>query len=122
MLFRSKVAGDKEMVLWGSGTPRREFVYVEDLADACVFLMKRYSDDVPINVGYGSDVSIRELAETIARIVAFEGTLAYDTSKPDGPPQKLLDSGRIHALGWRPATSLEVGIAETYAWYRAHRR
>jgi GDP-L-fucose synthase len=109
------------MMLWGSGKARREFLYVEDLADACVFLMKQYSDEVPINVGYGSDVTISELARLIARIVGFEGALTYDTSKPDGTPQKLLDSGRIHALGWSAATALEDGIAKTYAWYRTHK-
>jgi GDP-L-fucose synthase len=118
---QAKQAGAKEMVVWGSGKPRREFLYVEDLADACIFLMKQYSDDAPINVGYGSDVSIRELAEAISEVVGFRGTLAYDTDKPDGSPQKLLDSGRIHALGWRATTRLEDGIARTYAWYRAHR-
>jgi GDP-L-fucose synthase len=107
------------MILWGSGRPRREFLFVEDLADACVFLMKGYSDEVPINVGYGSDVTIRELADVIARVVGFAGALAYDASKPDGPPQKLLDSARINALGWRASTSLEDGIARTYAWYQA---
>ena len=116
---QAKQAGAKEMVLWGSGKPRREFLYVEDLADACVFLMKQYSDETPVNIGYGSDVTIRELAELIARTVGFAGTLAYDADKKDGPPQKLLDSGRIHALGWRATTGLDDGIAKTYAWYRA---
>jgi GDP-L-fucose synthase len=117
----AKHAGAKEMVLWGSGKPRREFLYVEDLADACVFLMKHYSDEAPINVGTGTDVTIRELAEMVARIVGFEGVLGYDASKPDGTPQKLLDCARIHALGWRASTSLADGVARTYAWYRAHR-
>jgi GDP-L-fucose synthase len=118
-----RAKGDRAstMTLWGSGKARREFLYVEDLADACVFLMKQYSDELPINVGTGSDVTIRELAELIARVVGFEGTLTYDTSKPDGTPQKLLDSARIHALGWRAVTGLEDGIARTYAWYRAHK-
>jgi GDP-L-fucose synthase len=118
---RAKHEHAPAMTLWGSGKARREFLYVEDLADACVFLMKQYSDELPINVGTGSDVTIRELAELIARVVGFEGTLTYDTSKPDGTPQKLLDSARIHALGWRAVTGLEDGIARTYAWYRAHK-
>ena len=95
----------------------REFLYVDDFADAMVFLMDRYDGGEPINCGAGSDVSIRELAETIGRITGFEGNLVFDTSKPDGTPRKLMDSSRLAALGWRPKTRLEEGIREVYRWY-----
>ena len=106
----AKAAGDKEVVVWGTGTPLREFLYVDDLADAVVFLMDRYDGDEPINCGAGSDVSIRQLAEMIGRVIGYEGKLVFDTSKPDGTPRKLMDSSRLAALGWRPKTSLEEGI------------
>ncbi len=115
---RAKTANEKTITLWGSGTPRREFLYVDDLADACVFLMKSYSDETSINIGYGSDVTIRELAEAISATVGFGGSFVYDSSKPDGTPRKLLDSSRIHALGWRATTDLKQGLAKTYEWYR----
>ena len=114
---RAKQANDAAMTLWGSGQPRREFLYVDDLADACVFLMKTYSDEQHVNVGYGSDVTIREVAEIIAEVVGFKGKLAYDSSKPDGMPKKLLDSAKLNAMGWRPATGLKEGIAKAYDWY-----
>lgn len=114
---RAKLAGEDSMVLWGSGQPRREFLYVDDLADACVFLMKSYSDEQHVNVGYGSDVTIREVAEIVAEVVGFKGTLAYDSSKPDGMPKKLLDSAKLNAMGWQPATDLRQGIAKAYDWY-----
>ena len=117
---KAKLAGDKSMTLWGSGQPRREFLYVDDLADACVFLMKSYSAEEHVNVGYGSDLTIRELAEAVAEVVGFTGTLAYDASKPDGMPKKLLDSTKLNAMGWRPATDLKQGISKAYAWYRAN--
>ena len=115
---RAKTANEKTITLWGSGTPRREFLYVDDLADACVFLMKNYSNEGLVNIGYGSDVTIRELAEMISALVGFRGTFTYDSSKPDGTPRKLLDSSRLHALGWRATTDLKKGIAKTYEWYR----
>ena len=105
------------MTLWGSGSPLREFLYVEDMADACVFLMKNYSEHDHINVGFGSDLTIRELAERICKIVGFKGTLIYDSTKPDGTPRKLMDSARLHALGWQPRITMDDGIAKTYAWY-----
>ena len=111
----AKLRGDAEYVVWGSGTPRREFLYVDDLADACVFLMERDYDGPLLNVGTGVDVTIRELAETVMGIVGFEGRIVYDRSKPDGTPRKLLDVGRIAALGWRARTSLRDGIARAYA-------
>ncbi|MSO72163.1 MAG: GDP-L-fucose synthase [Rhodospirillaceae bacterium] len=114
---RAKVAGDQTITLWGSGQPRREFLFVDDLADACVFLMKSYSQEEHINIGYGSDVTIRELAEIVSNVVGFRGAFTYDTSKPDGMPKKLLDSAKLNALGWRPATELKRGIAMAYDWY-----
>ena len=113
----AKAAGKTEVVVWGTGTPMREFLYVDDLADAVVFLMDRYDGSEPINCGAGSDVSIRQLAETVGRVTGFEGKLVFDTSKPDGTPRKLMDSSRLAALGWRPKTSLEEGIREVYRWF-----
>ena len=109
--------GRKHVVVWGTGNPRREFLFVEDLADACLYLMGHYTGDEIINVGVGEDISIRELAELIARVVGFKGELRYDTSKPDGTPQKLLDVSKLRALGWQARTSLEDGIKRTYQWY-----
>jgi len=107
--------------LWGSGTPLREFLYVDDLADALVFLLKTYSGDVPVNVGSGVEVTIRELAETIARVVGYEAELTFDASKPDGTPRKLMDSGFLHSLGWQGARELEDGVADAYnAYLRDH--
>lgn len=116
----AKIAGDKTLTVWGSGTPRREFLYVEDAAEACVFLMKTYSGDSHVNVGYSADLTIRELAQTVADVIGFKGELAFDTAKPDGTPQKLLDTGRLNALGWTATTDLKTGIAKTYDWYRAN--
>jgi GDP-L-fucose synthase len=110
----AKVTHAPSVTCWGTGTPRREFLYVDDLARACVFLMEHYSQEQFINVGFGSDVSIRELAEMIKRIVGFEGELVWDTSKPDGTPRKLMDSSRLFALGWRPQVQLEQGIRLAY--------
>ena len=111
----AKVSGAKEVVLWGSGTPLREFLHCDDLADALVFLLKNYSEYEHINVGSGSEVTIRGLAETIAKVVGYDAELVFDATKPDGTPRKLMDSGRLHALGWNDARSLEDGIASTYA-------
>ncbi len=115
---RAKLAGDKTMPVWGSGKPKREFLYVDDLADACVFLMKNYSDEEHVNVGYGSDVTIGEVAQIVADTVGFKGELVFDASKPDGMPRKLVTSAKLNAMGWRPATDLKQGIAKAYAWYR----
>lgn len=117
---RAKLASAASLELWGSGKPFREFLYVEDLAEACVFLLKTYSKEEPINVGFGSDVTIRELAETIAEVVGFTGTFTFDVTKPDGTPRKLMNSARIHALGWKAKTGLREGIAKAYAWYLAN--
>jgi len=113
----AKVRGQRQVVVWGTGTPRREFLHVDDLADAAVFLMRHYEDERPINVGVGEDVSIRELAELVAEIVGYEGEMVFDRSKPDGTPRKLLDVSRLHRLGWRAAISLRQGIQQTYQWF-----
>jgi GDP-L-fucose synthase len=109
-----------EVILWGSGTPRREFLHVDDLAEAALFLLEHYDDDQPINVGVGEDLTILELAHLVAEIVGFGGKIVQDTSKPDGTPRKLLDVSRINALGWTARTSLADGIRSTYSWYRQH--
>ena len=116
----AKVSGAGEVVVWGSGTPRREFLHVDDLADACLFLMQHYDDERIINVGVGEDVSILELATLVQRVVGFEGRIVLDPSKPDGTPRKLLDVSRLTALGWRARIDLVDGISETYRWYLAH--
>lgn len=113
----AKVTGEKAISLWGTGTPLREFLYVDDLADACVFLMKTYSGDEHVNVGSGSEVTIRALAETISEVVGFKGSFVYDSSKPDGTPRKLMSSAKLEALGWRATTGLKEGIAKAYDWY-----
>jgi GDP-L-fucose synthase len=110
----AKMAGTPTVICWGTGQPRREFLFGDDLARACIFLMENYSDEQFINVGYGSDVTIRELAETVRRVVEFQGQIVWDTTKPDGTPRKLLDSSRLFALGWRPQVELETGIRLTY--------
>ncbi len=112
-------AGDGPVEVWGTGTPRREFLYVDDLADALVFLMRRYTGADHVNIGTGSDITVAELARMIARVVGYEGELVFDTSKPDGMPRKLLDTSRIAGLGWRARTGLEDGLAATYDWYRS---
>jgi GDP-L-fucose synthase len=114
---RAKVERRSEIELWGSGTPRREFMYVDDLADALVHLLKTYSGEEHVNVGVGSDVTIRELAEIVMRAVGVTARIRFDPSKPDGTPRKLMDSGRLFATGWRPKTGLEDGLRRVYAWY-----
>jgi len=109
--------GAPEVTIWGTGTPRREFMHVDDLADAAVFLMGNYDSDEIINVGTGEDLKIRELAEMIARVTGYQGRLVFDSSKPDGTPRKLLDVSKLHSLGWTAKIPLESGIARTYEWY-----
>jgi GDP-L-fucose synthase len=109
--------GSDTVVIWGSGRPRREFLHVDDLADASVYLMRTWSDDEHVNIGTGEDVTIAELARLIARIVGFEGKFAFDQSKPDGTPRKLLDVSKLTTIGWRYRTDLETGIRQTYDWY-----
>jgi GDP-L-fucose synthase len=116
----AKEAGAPSVTVWGSGTPRREFLHVDDMADACVFLMERYDSSDIVNIGCGQDVSIAELAEVVRRAVGYEGEIEYDRSKPDGTPRKLLDVSRLSALGWSPSVPLEDGVRHTYAWYLAH--
>jgi len=111
--------GRKEVVVWGTGTPRREFLHVDDLADATVFLMRNYSDEGPINVGTGTDVTIQELADLLAATTQFKGTLRFDTSKPDGTPRKLLDVSKLRNLGWEAKIDLAQGLRSTYEWFKA---
>ena len=113
----AKVAGARAVVVWGTGTPRREFLHVDDLADACVHVMRVYSDASLINIGSGEDIAIAEFARTVARTVGFEGEITFDTSKPDGTPRKLLDVSKLAALGWRASTGLDVGLRQAYASY-----
>ncbi len=116
----AKENGAPEVAIWGSGTPRREFLYVEDLADALVVLMQHYSDFEHVNVGCGEDLAIRELAEVVASVTGYKGTIRTDSNKPDGTPQKLLDVSKIGALGWRATTPLPEGIRSTYQWFLQH--
>jgi len=116
----AKVASAPTVTVWGTGTPRREFLHVDDLAQACMVLLDSYDSPETINVGLGEDMPIRELAETVAEAVGFEGTIVWDTSKPDGMPRKLLDTTRINALGWHPTISLRDGVATTYQWFLAN--
>ncbi len=116
----AKDTGADEVAIWGTGKPRREFLYVDDLADACLFLMEHYDGEQLVNVGWGEDVSIRELAELIGAVVGYSGQLVFDTSKPDGTPRKLLDVSKLRDLGWRAETPLRAGIESTYAWFLEH--
>jgi GDP-L-fucose synthase len=116
----AKVQNQPEVTIWGTGTPRREFLHVDDLADACMFLMERYDELGHINVGTGEDLSIRELADTLKQVIYPEATLRFDTTKPDGPPRKLLDVSRLHALGWKHRIGLAEGLASTYEWFLQH--
>ncbi|MEU0293817.1 GDP-L-fucose synthase [Streptomyces microflavus] len=109
--------GAEEVTLWGSGSPRREFLHVDDLAAACVRLLEAYDGDAPVNIGCGEDLTIRELAETIAEVTGYQGRIGWDTSKPDGTPRKLLDVSRLTSLGFKPQIPLRDGIARTYAWW-----
>jgi GDP-L-fucose synthase len=116
----AKERGAAEVEVWGTGRPRREFLHVDDLADACVFLMQKYDEDGWLNVGWGRDETIAELAHIISRVVGFKGVLHFDASKPDGTPRKLLDTTRLTALGWSPKIELESGIRSTYEWFLNH--
>jgi GDP-L-fucose synthase len=113
----AKMAGDKEVEIWGTGTPRRELLHVADLADACLFLMQNYGESDIINIGIGKDMTIKELAETVARVTGFKGDLRFDISRPDGTPVKRLDVSRLNDLGWNAKIGIEEGIKETYEWY-----
>lgn len=115
----ARLRGDREVVVWGSGTPRREFLHVDDLADACLFAMDHWSDEFFLNVGSGEEVSIGDLAEIVRTAVGFEGEIRFDPSKPDGMPRKLLDCSKLSSLGWQPKIPLESGIESVVRWYRA---
>jgi len=115
----AKESGAREIVVWGSGEPRREFLYVDDLAEACLFLLQNYDSPEIINIGTGKDVTIQELAELICDVVGFKGDLAWDRSKPDGTPRKLLDISKLESLGWKSTIPLREGIAETYNWFKS---
>lgn len=120
--FHEACEHDKASVeVWGSGTPRREFLHVDDLAQACLFFMREYADEMTVNIGWGEDISIADLADSVAQVVGYDGLLQFDASKPDGTPRKLLDTSRATALGWRPKITLGEGLAETYAWYKKNR-
>lgn len=116
----AKLSGQAAMEVWGTGTVRREFLFVDDLADAVIFLAENYDEPGPINVGVGEDLTIRDLAELVCSAVGFTGTLEFDASKPDGTPQKLLDVKKISSLGWKAKTALDIGLAATYEWYLAN--
>ena len=116
----AKMRNDRKLVVWGTGKPRREFLHVDDLASACFLLLEKYDSPEIINIGCGEDISIRELAELICDVVGFNGDLAWDTTKPDGTPRKLLDITKLRDLGWKPAISLREGIARTYEWFRVN--
>jgi GDP-L-fucose synthase len=115
----AKLSGAPSVTLWGTGSPRREFLHADDLGRACLFLFENYEGEIPINVGVGEDITISELAELVKSVVGFEGEVTWDVTKPDGTPRKLLDTSRIRALGWTPSISLAEGITETYRWYFA---
>ena len=116
----AKARKDRELIVWGSGKPRREFLHVDDLASACALLLEKYDSSEIINVGCGEDISIRELAELVCDVVGFDGELTWDRDKPDGTPQKLLDVTKLRALGWKPSIPLRDGIARTYQWFRTN--
>jgi len=116
----AKVRGDASVTVWGTGTPRREFLHVDDLADAVLYLLRSYDDEPIVNIGWGEDLTIRELAELVRSVVGYGGRLTFDASKPDGTPQKLLDVTRLTGLGWRPKIPLKLGIESTYTWFKKH--
>ena len=115
--FEAKKSSARELVVWGTGTPRREFLHVDDCASACLFLLEKYDSPEIVNVGCGEDISIRELAELVCEVVGFDGELSWDKTKPDGPPRKLLDVSKLRGLGWTPTIPLRDGIAQTYDWF-----
>jgi GDP-L-fucose synthase len=116
-VHEAKQAGASEVAVWGSGTPRREFLHVDDLADACFFLLENYDSPEIVNIGCGEDVSIKELAQTVCEVLGFEGSLVFDVSKPNGTPRKLMDVGRLLGLGWQPRIGLKEGIRDAYTWF-----
>ena len=119
-VHEAKKSGAPEVSVWGTGTPRREFLHADDLADACVFLLKNYDSPELINIGSGEDTTIRALAELVCEVLGYDGTLVFDPTKPDGTPRKLMDSSRLFSLGWKPKIPLREGIADAYTWFLAH--
>ena len=116
----AKIRRDDSVAVWGSGTPRREFLYVDDLADAVLYLLQTYDDEAIVNIGWGEDVTIRELAELVMSVTGYSGRLIFDPTKPDGTPRKLLDVSRLTSLGWKPRISIRSGIEKTYEWFTEH--
>ena len=116
----ARLRGDASVTVWGTGTPRREFLHVDDLASAVLYLLETYDAEPIVNVGWGEDVTIGELAHLMAEITDYRGEVLFDPSKPDGTPRKLLDTSRLSALGWRPSIALKDGIEQTYAWFQSH--
>jgi len=116
----AKVRGDESVTVWGTGTPRREFLHVDDLADAVLYLLRSYEAEAIVNIGWGEDVTIRELAELVMSAIGYRGRLVFDAGKPDGTPRKLLDVSRLTALGWQARIPLKNGIEHTYAWFKEH--
>jgi GDP-L-fucose synthase len=119
-IHAANISDSDTVELWGTGQPKREFLFTDDLADACVFVMKNYSDELFLNVGTGKDVTILELAQSIAKVIGWQGTFTFNTSKPDGTPRKVMDVGRLSSLGWTAKTEFEVGLQQAYQWYLAH--
>ena len=115
--LEAKESGANKVTVWGTGAPRREFLHVDDLAQACLMLLDKYDSPETINIGWGDDLPIKDLAETVANVIGFDGEIEWDSSKPDGMPRKLLDTTRINALGWYPSIKLRDGVASTYEWY-----
>ncbi len=113
----AKVAGLREVTVWGTGKPRREFLFIDDLADACIFVTKNYSGPIPLNIGVGDDVTVEDFARLVAEVVGFKGKLVFDHSYPDGTPRKLLDVSKLTAMGWQARTPLLEGLTQTYQWY-----
>lgn len=116
----AKLRGDKEIVVWGTGSPRREFLHADDCADALVFLLKTYSGNEHVNVGSGEDLTILELTQLVCKVVGFNGSIVHDLSKPDGTPRKLMSADKLRAMGWTPTIQLEAGVRKTYAWFQKH--
>jgi GDP-L-fucose synthase len=119
-MHEAKLRNDEAVTVWGTGRPVREFVYVRNLADACLFVMRHYDGDEPLNLGSGSEMSIKEAARLIAEVVGYRGRIEFETSRPDGMPRKALDGGTLSALGWKPSTDFRTALEETYAWFRTH--
>ena len=119
---QAKITGASSLSVWGTGNPRREFLYVDDLSEALVLMMNQYNDKSIVNIGTGQDVMIKELATLMATVVGFKGAIEFDTSKPDGTPRKVLDVSRVQALGWQPRTQLQAGLEKAYAWALEHKK